>query len=187
VGVNDVGLAAALLNRTAGLSAAGESRSLCSRGLIAPQLLDSPSALEALETARSLNPARFNPFCVVLVDRTAAGIVMSDGSSLFVEALDLGRPRMLTSSGLGDDVVEAPRRRLFERLVSRRHPRLWSTAQDRFHAHQWPSRADISVQMERLDARTVSRTTIIATSRLTSLDYLPLDADAHAERAASSC
>jgi len=54
---------------------------------------------------------------------------------------------MLTSSGLGDAVVDAPRRQLFERLVLR-HERPWPLAQDRFHAHRWPSRPDISVHMD---------------------------------------
>jgi hypothetical protein len=79
--------------------------------------------------------------------------------------------------------VEAPRRQLFERLVLR-NERFWQPAQDRFHAHQWPSRSDISVRMERADARTVSRTTIVVTSRVMTLDYVPLGADTHAGRAA---
>jgi hypothetical protein len=183
VGVGEVGLAAALLNRTAGPIPAGESRPLRSRGLIVPQLLNSRSVTEALETARSLSPTQFNPFCVVLVERMTAGVVTSDGITLSAQMMDVGRPQMLTSSGLGDAVVDAPRRQLFERLVLR-HERLWPLAQDRFHAHQWPSRTDLSVRMERADARTVSRTTIIVTSRVMTLDYVPLGADTHAGRVA---
>jgi hypothetical protein len=96
--------------------------------------------------------------------------------TLSVQMIDAGRPQMLTSSGLGDAVVDTPRRQLFERLVLR-HERLWPLAQDRFHIHQWPSRADITVHMERPDARTVSRTTIIVTSRVIDLDYVPLGAE----------
>jgi hypothetical protein len=176
VGVNEVGLAAALLNRTADPIAAEESRGLRSRGLIIPQLLDSRSVTDALETARRLVPTQFNPFCVVLVERMTAGIVTSDGLTLSVQMMDVGRPQMLTSSGLGDAVVDTPRRQLFERLVLR-GDRFSPLAQDRFHAHRWPSGADISVHMERPDARTVSRTTIVATSRAIDLEYVPLGAE----------
>lgn len=183
VGVNEVGLAAALLNRTGDPVAAEESRGLRSRGLIIPQLLDSRSVTDVLETARRLVPTQFKPFCVVFVERVKAGMVTSDGRTLCVQMMDVGRPQMLTSSGLGDAVVDAPRRQLFERLVLRSEG-FWPLGQDRFHAHRWPSRPDISVHMERRDARTVSRTTIIVTSRVMTLEYLPLGADTHAGRAA---
>jgi Transport and Golgi organisation 2 len=184
VGVNEAGLAAALLNRSAGDIGAGQPRRLRSRGFIIPQLLNSRSLADALDMARCLTPPQFDPFRVVLAERMTAGIVTSDGVSLSVETMHVKRPQMLTSSGLGDGVVEAPRRELFERLVLGRHERLWPHAQDRFHAHQWPSRADISVLMERSDARTVSRTTIVVTSRLIWLDYAPLGADTQASRVA---
>ena len=48
--------------------------------------------------------------------------------------------------------------------------------QERFHAHRWRARGAISVTMERLDARTVSRTTISVTSRGIELRYDPMDA-----------
>ena len=176
VGVNEVGLAAALLNRTADPVAAEESRGIRSRGLVIPQLLDSRSVTDALETARRLVPTQFNPFRVVLVERMTAGMVTSDGLTLSVQMMDVGLPQMLTSSGLGDGVVDTPRRQLFERLVLR-GDRFSPLAQDRFHAHRWPSRPDISVHMERPDARTVSRTTIVATSRAIDLEYVPLGAE----------
>jgi Transport and Golgi organisation 2 len=184
VGVNEAGLAASLLNRSAGPIAASQRRPPRSRGVIIPQLLNSRSLTEALETALSLTAAQFNPFRVVLVERMTAGIVTSDGVALSAETMNVERPQMLTSSGLGDAVVEAPRRQLFERLVLGAHEHLWPQAQDRFHAHQWPSRADISVLMERSDARTVSRTTIVVTSRVINLDYMPVGANQQAGRAA---
>jgi hypothetical protein len=103
-----------------------------------------------------------------------AGVVSSNGLTLSVETMDISRPLMLTSSSLGDDLVEAPRRRLFERLVLK-NERAWSAAQTRFHAHQWRSRADISVTMERQAARTVSRTCISVTSQASEVCYDPLD------------
>jgi hypothetical protein len=173
VGINDAGLAAALLNRTIDSAAATVTRPLCSRGLIIPSLLDCGSVPDALEIAARLDPRHFDLFRLVVVQRMVAGILTSDGVTLSVETAGVSRPLMLTSSSLGDDVVEAPRRRLFERLV-RKYDGAWLAAQTRFHAHQWRSRADISVRMERQAARTVSRTCISVTSRTSELCYDPL-------------
>jgi hypothetical protein len=155
-------------------------RPLRSRGLVIPQLLNSRSVGEALQIASGLVPAQFNPFFVVLVERMTAAVVTSDGLTLSAETMNVAQPQMLTSSGLGDARVLAPRRRLFERLVLRKE-HAWFQAQDRFHAHQWPSRSDISVLMERSDARTVSRTVIAVTPRAMTLDYEPLGIRRHVQ------
>lgn len=173
IGVNDAGLAAALLNRT--IDAAESPRRSRrtpqrSRGLIIPKLLGCRSLTDALDMAAGLDPARFDLFRLALVQRMAAVVVTSDGLALSAETMSLSQPLMLTSSSLGDMVVEAPRRRLFERLVLQSEG-AWLAAQTRFHAHQWRSRADISVRMEREAARTVSRTSITVTSRARELRY----------------
>ena len=173
VGVNDAGLAAALLNRT--IDAAESPRRSRrtpqrSRGLIIPKLLGCRSLTDALDMAAGLDPAPFDLFRLALVQRMAAVVVTSDGLALSAETMSLSQPLMLTSSSLGDRVVEAPRRRLFERLVLQSEG-AWLSAQTRFHAHQWRSRADSSVRMEREAARTVSRTSITVTSRARELRY----------------
>jgi hypothetical protein len=173
VAVNDAGLATVLLNRTIDSAAAVIGPPLRSRGLIIPTLLDCGSVPDALEIAARLDPAHFNLFRLVVVHRMVAGVVASDGITLSVETVDVSRPVMLTSSSLGDDVVEAPRRRLFERLVVKNEG-AWLRGQARFHVHQWPSRPEVSVSMERPDARTVSRTRIDVTSRASELCYDPL-------------
>ena len=173
VGVNGAGLVAALLNRNIEPPAPGRNQSLRSRGLIIPDLLDSGSWSDALDLAAGLDPARFGLFRLVLAQRMAVAVVTSDGLALSVETMPIPRPLMLTSSSLGDAVVEAPRRRLFERLFGDIE-RDWLRMQTRFHAHQWPVRTDISVNMARPDARTVSRTRIDVTSRLVGLCYQPL-------------
>jgi hypothetical protein len=66
---------------------------------------------------------------------------------------------LFTSSGLGDALVEGPRRRLFERLVLGAEDS-WLDGQSRFHRHRWPGQPELSVWMERPDARTVSRSVI---------------------------
>jgi hypothetical protein len=173
VGVNDAGLAAALLNRSVNAGAPAGERPLRSRGLIIPPLLDAGSVAEAADLAADLDPALFNPFRVVVLQPMVAWVLTSDGVTLSVERPDVTRPLMLTSSSLGDELVFAARHRLFERLVIR-HENAWLQGQADFHDHQWPGRGEISVRMERPDARTVSRTIVDVTSRGIELDYHPL-------------
>jgi hypothetical protein len=174
IGVNDAGLAAALLNRTVHSAAARDCTPPRSRGLIIPHLLNCRSLIDALEAAESVDPAQFDLFRLALVQRMAAVVVTSDGVTLSVETMGLSRPLMLTSSSLGDAVVEAPRRRRFDRLVLKKKRGAWAGAQARFHAHRWRSRGDISVTMQRPATRTVSRTCIAVTSRATCICYDPL-------------
>jgi uncharacterized protein with NRDE domain len=173
VGLNDAGLAATLLNRTIGTAPAGDATGRRSRGLIIPRILGSRSLIDALDRAVGLDASQFRAFRLLLVQRMAAAVVTSDGSSLSLETMSLAHPIMLTSSSLGDARVELPRRRLFERAVLRRRTQ-WLQAQRVFHAHQWQSHTDVSVRMERADARTVSRTVINVTSGTFELHYTPL-------------
>jgi hypothetical protein len=96
----------------------------------------------------------------VLLDRqslwTAEG---GNGLTLQVEQQVLDRPHVFSSSSLGDRVVEEPRRRLFEHLISGDRDE-WLAGQATFHRHRWQNRPEISVLMSREDARTVSRTRI---------------------------
>ena len=170
VGVNDAGLAGALLNRTIDSAEPIVKTSRLSRGLIIPDLLDCTSLTEALDVSAALDPGDFDRFRLVVAQNTSAAIVMSDGVALSVELTKLSRPIMLTSSSLGDAFVEGPRRRLFDRLFAG-EARSWLRAQSRFHSHQWPSRRDISVRMERADARTVSQTIVNVSCRAIELRY----------------
>jgi len=173
VGVNDAGMAAALLNRTVPSSAASVNRRCRSRGLIIPRMLDCDSVADALDIATRLDPSQFDGFRVLAVQGRVGAVASSDGVALSRQTLDVSRPSMVTSSSLGDDVVEAPRRSLFNRMMTGDRE-TWLDAQARFHAHQWPSRAEISISMERPDARTVSRTLIDVTSRGIEMCYDPL-------------
>ncbi len=168
VGVNDRGLAAALLNRSCRVDAR-PVRSTRSRGLIIPPLLRRDGIEGALEDARGLDPAMFLPFRLLLVQQGAGAMVASNGHALQVQALDLSRPCLVTSSSLGDALVDGPRRRLFSRMFRRRDR--WLASQARFHAHQWRSRPEWSVLMERHDARTVSRTFVRVGAGGAQMDY----------------
>ena len=174
VGVNDAGIAAALLNRTVKPGAVNLTPRLRSRGLIVPALLQCRTLRDAMDVAASVDVAAFNPFRLVVVQPMTATVFASDGASLTAQSINPSKPCVLTSSSLGDRRVEKPRAELFERLVVR-HKGDVLDGQERFHAHRWRARGAISVTMERLDARTVSRTTISVTSRGIDLRYDPMD------------
>jgi hypothetical protein len=174
IGVNEAGLTMALLNRTIDPAASMRTPPLRSRGLIVPALLGCGCLAEALEMAASLNPADFDLFRLVVVQHTSAAVVTSGGFALSVDTMEVSRPLMLTSSSLGDAVVEGPRRRLFQELVMDDGGAGWISAQSHFHHHQWPESTHISVSMERSDALTVSRTVIDVSARGIELRYQPV-------------
>jgi hypothetical protein len=160
----------ALLNRTTdAISPQNESASV-SRGRIIPTLLACGSAHEALDRCMRLDAASFDPFRLLIVQNATAIIVTSDARVLTHEVASLSRPLMWTSSSLGDALVEGPRRELFERLFARDRDG-WPHAQRRFHDHQWRDRLEISVMMERGDARTVSQTAVDVRSSAITLTY----------------
>ena len=181
VGVNNAGLAAALLNRTIDVAPPVDSPRR-SRGLIVPDVLDCASLNDALEMAVALNANDFDRFRLVIVQQATVATLTSDGTTLAVEVTDLTRPLMLTSSSLGDALVEGPRRRLFERMFAGEE-RSWLRAQSRFHRHQWRSRRDISVRMERADARTVSHTVVDVSALEIELRYRALDSAVYGQAA----
>ncbi|MEL7087152.1 MAG: hypothetical protein AAGL98_01720, partial [Planctomycetota bacterium] len=82
----------------------------------------------------------------------------------------VGRPAMLTSSGLGDHLVETPRRELFHA-----GPFRTPADQDAFHGHRGADRPELSVFMHRDDARTVSRTAVEVAADAVVMAYTPID------------
>ena len=170
VGINGAGVVAALLNRTIDSAAPIDKSARRSRGLIIPCLLDCTSLMDALDISAALDPRDFDRFRLVVAQNTAAAIVTSDGVALSVERTKLSRPIMLTCSSLGDALVEGPRRRLFDKVFAGEE-RSWLRAQRRFHDHQWSSRRDISVKMERADATTVSHTVVTVSAGAIELRY----------------
>lgn len=159
-----------------------------SRGSIIPSLLHCGSASEATQLARqTLDPFNFPPFRLFILDGRQWGEIYSDGLELRATLRPFdGTPLMFTSSSLGDDVVDSPRRALFDRMI--RCSSATAARQDAFHAHRWPGRPHVSVMMNRHDACTVSRTIIDLRDRVPGLRYsllslLPLlPGDGRAER-----
>jgi len=169
IGVNHAGVAVALLNRAPALAAHEPVRS---RGVIVPRLLACASLCGAIAEVRRLDVQQFAPFSVVMVQDGHMSVADSDGRGLTVSTAPLSMPLLLTSSSLGDALVDGPRRRLFDSLVLGSRDRL--TAQRRFHRHQWRTRPEISVRMERADARSVSLTMVDVRGAETRLEYFEL-------------
>jgi hypothetical protein len=172
IAVNDAGLASCLLNRT---DTAGDARrkAALSRGAIIPPLLRFSTVDEAIAAALAIEPEWFGKFHLVLVQGGIICLVTSNGRNLAAERFALDRPRVFTSSSLGDALVQAPRSRLFDTMSGGCGSLL--DAQRRFHDHQWADRPEISVRMRRPDAGTVSRSFISVAEGRIDFSYEPLD------------
>lgn len=177
IGVNDAGLALCILNATVRADRPWTTRMrtapIRSRGQIIPSLLDCESVGEAIDRAAAIESSEFPPFRLIAASRTHLGVVASDQNVVRVQQLRrLQSPFMATSSGLGDELVDPLRRELFGECL--RNCVDASEAQQRFHAHQWPDRKHLSVQMARADARTVSRTFVEVGCDFVRMTYLSL-------------
>jgi len=181
VGVNDAGLTMALLNRNADQMNLLDETPEVSRGRIIPALLACGSADEALEHCARLDAARFDRFRLLIVQGATAIVVTSDTRAFLHDIVSVSRPVMWTSSSLGDDLVEGPRRELFDKVFDERRD-AWPGAQRRFHRHQWRTHPEISVMMERSDARTVSQTAIDVRSNAIRLTYRAIGSPSAQER-----
>lgn len=174
VGVNDAGLAMALLN----LNEPDIPRRAypTSRGDIIPGLLSCTNVQEAVHAARSLMPGRFAPFRLVICDGGSLACIVGRPNGHTASTSNFPRrPTMFTSSGLGDHIVREARRELFrESLSGAAHAARWPLEQDAFHAHTWTDRPELSVHMHRSDARTVSRTIVTVGTLEANLQYTPL-------------
>ncbi len=135
-----------------------------SRGLIIPGLIASEGIEGVVDGFESIEVERYAPFRLVAVDLAEGedGVVPRmlvvdwNREELAVET-HLDGPICLVSSGLGDSVVE-PRLGLYEEMLV--EPGLSVANQDRFHAHRWGDRPELSVMLERELARTVSVTAV---------------------------
>jgi hypothetical protein len=106
--------------------------------------------------AERLELDRYAPFR--LVGACDDGVVEFRWDRARLEARRLSlAPACFVSSGLGDHRVE-PRLGLWGEWIARHGAT--PAAQDEFHRHRWPERAEISVLMSRADARTVSTTAV---------------------------
>jgi hypothetical protein len=169
IAVNDAGVVFALLNANPESPASKIPAPRRSRGTIISALADSASAVGALAKALTLPFADVRPFRLLLVDEHHFIECWPHRGRLRRRRTDLLRATMRTSSGLGDALVQRPRRGLFRAFFD--DPSDPVVAQDAFHAHHWPGRGAVSVHMCRANARTVSRTTVEVREREVRLAY----------------
>ena len=162
VGVNDADIAVALLNVHSAPRRCTEGPKR-SRGLIVRELLSCGSIAHVVEAIASLEVEAFDTFRLVIVQGSTVTVATHGGAcTVTCRQISLDTPLLFTSSSLGDAWVEAPRQRLFQRMVVEGRAG-WLDGQAQFHRHQWRRRPEISVRMEREDALTVSRTVVDVT------------------------
>jgi hypothetical protein len=170
IGVNDAGIVVTLLN-VSGPSKRSDQQPKRSRGLIVCELLRCDSLSEVLEAVSTVDAGQFAAFRLVAMHRFIAVEAATDGVRVAMRPqVAIHTPLLFTSSALGDALVEAPRTKLFHSMVVDRHGE-WLRGQASFHRHQWASRPEISVRMERDDALTVSRTMVDVTRGGRCLSY----------------
>jgi hypothetical protein len=117
-----------------------------------------------------LDAAMFAPFTLVAV--SLDGIAVFDSGTGAFSLTPRARAHVFSSSSLGDDLVDGPRRALLAELL-RTEPEPWA-AQARFHQHAWPDRRHLSVMMSRVNACTVSCTEITMSRTALTMTYRPI-------------
>lgn len=157
VAASSRGLCLSLLNVNIDATPARNSLTL-SRGSIIPNLIDSATPSVVIERLQRSPLERFMPFRLIAADASEVAAFRWDGATATIETSELS-PRCFVSSGLGDARAQ-PRLILWEQWLAEHG--VSPEAQDSFHEHQWPDQPEVSVRMERHDARTVSVSTIVA-------------------------
>ncbi len=172
IAANDAGLMLTLLNANPRPYAPPTRPPKRSRGTIIPALLSASTLGKACAAALTLSAPDFAPFRLVMANRLECVEIQADGKVCVVKfRAHLDRPLMFTSSGLGDALVDAPRRALFEEyFVAGRDLR---SQQDAYHRHAWPDRCHLSVCMSRPEARTVSLTIVELDAQEVRMMYYP--------------
>ena len=177
IAVSNAGLGFALLNHHPSGFTPRARRGEVSRGTIIPYLLPSNSLNEALEGMERFDAFRVDPFRLVALDARGGWEYRWNGKEHrpVRRFLHTSGPCVFASSGLGDELVEAPRTRLFEEWAPGGD---WSPEkQDAFHRHAWPERRHVSVCMWRPEALTVSYTTIEWSEAGVRMSYHPAPPD----------
>lgn len=171
IGVNDRGLALALINW---YEKPQRDRTLMtSRGLVIPHLLQAEDVETAGALLKELPLARINPFRLIAISLSHATIRewRWDGKTLTLLRPDWRR-RHWFSSGFDEALANRKRKTVVRakvRTASAETPD-WLRRLHRSHA---PARSAYSICMHRDLAETVSYTEIAATSRLAKMTYAP--------------
>lgn len=175
IAVNTAGVAFTLLNRNLPapppIDQPPAPSGRRSRGEIIPALLDCDSADAAMRRLGAFNPKDFAAFRLVVADSESVVVARTDTMSMAHDRCRLrDKPHLFTSSGLGDHLVDPPRRGLFNGWFGG-EPADWRERQDAFHRHRWEDRPELSVCMSRADARTVSLTAVEVEAAKVRMSY----------------
>ena len=178
VAANDAGLVLTLLNFNP--ENPPTDRDL-SRGGVVTTLASCATLAELCADLKAIDTQRMMPFRLVASDgkQVVAWRSIDPPDSVIATPFEPDHPVMFTSSGLGDHLVEPPRRELFDRWFSGSDQTRFQE-QDAFHHHRWQDHGHLSVCMEREDARTVSLTTTAVTEGRIAMTY-------HANRPRPAC
>jgi hypothetical protein len=168
IAATSAGLVFALLNETEAPAPPWSPDGLISRGQVIPWLVGAASVDAVEERLRGLPLARHRPFRLIVASETGILEVVENEVRRTTRHPAAAR-FMRTSSSVRPAAARLLRAELFGRLVPSASP----LAQDRFHAHSWPGAPGASVLMNRVNAATVSITTIEAFARGFRLTYRP--------------
>jgi hypothetical protein len=170
IGVNEFGLALALLN---GFRDGDEAeRPWTSRGLLVDSLLDALSRREVEVRLRKRDLSRYRSFSLIALDPASTAMVATwDGAELALDHRDEGRPPICSSSRDTNEATRV-RRALFQDMVAE-HGSLDPDLLERFHASHRPERGAWSPCMHRESAQTRSSTRIRVDARSVELHYTP--------------
>lgn len=157
-----------------------------SRGAVIPGMLDAPSLDDVVLRFDALDAERFMPFDLIALDAAHALTLTWMGPGFggrraprFHTIQPDTPPTLWSSSGLGDDVVEADRQAAFARAFSP-SPADWPDQQTILHRSFSPGREFAGFCMHRQDARTVSQTELLVTPDKLELTYRLWNDGAHA-------
>jgi hypothetical protein len=174
IGTNEFGMMAAILNLNPWVRTASHERAVASRSTVVPAALVRADLIAAVEAVSAIVQPNMAGFRVWLCDGHEHVIGVFDGTSLvWHERKVLAERVMLTSSGLGDHVVQGVRQDKFVRQLGGVNEDESSRVvlQERFHTWHDPQDGARSVLMSRADARTVSITTIERDLQTTRVRY----------------
>lgn len=171
IAANSAGLVFAILNTYPETPRIESDPHRISRGLIIPSLLECAMLPEVAARLDGVVPSQFAPFRLLVAGAREVLEFVIRGDRLDPLAHPFTDPLLFTSSGLGDALVDGPRRLLFEQMFAT--TRDLAAQQDAYHAHRWRDRPALSVHMSRPDACTVSTTTVEVTSRQVRMIYEP--------------
>ncbi|MBX3390876.1 MAG: NRDE family protein [Phycisphaeraceae bacterium] len=172
IGVNSAGVVLGLLNANP-VERRPKPIGTRSRGDIIPKLLGAGDVRSAMSALLELDAREYPPFRLVAVEAGRIAVAAADGLQITVQSFrSLDQPFIATSSGLGDHLVEWPRRDLFLEIMTSGLSAF--EAQDAFHRHSWPDCRHLSVEMSRPDARTVSRSVVEVGTDSVRLTYRSL-------------